>query len=123
MLGHGAGSIVNIASISATIANRGLQQAHYNATKAGVVQLSRSLALEWAQRGVRVNALSPGYVRTNIARGATFGRTLDQYLDDIPLGRMADVDDMVGPAVFLLSEAAAYCTGTELVVDGGATSW
>ena len=123
MLRHGRGSIVNLASISARIANRGLQQAHYNAAKAGVVALSRSLALEWAARGVRVNTLSPGYVRTTLARASRTTRTLADFLDDIPLQRMADTSEMVGPAVFLLSDAASYCTGSELVADAGATSW
>jgi NAD(P)-dependent dehydrogenase (short-subunit alcohol dehydrogenase family) len=123
MLRNGRGSIVNVGSISATIANRGLKQAHYNSTKAAVVQLSRSLALEWADRGVRVNVVSPGYVKTPLAREAQTSRTLAQYVDDIPLGRMAEPVEMVGPTVFLLSDAGSYCTGTELVVDGGATSW
>lgn len=123
MLANGGGSIVNIASISARVANRGLKQAHYNAAKAGVVQLSRSLALEWVDRGLRVNVISPGYVKTPIARGAQMSRTLDQVIDDIPMARMAEPAELVGPTVFLLSAAASYCTGSELVVDGGATSW
>lgn len=123
MLRGGGGSIVNIGSIAATIAPRGLLQVHYNATKAGVVQLSRSLALEWAGRGVRVNVVSPGYVWTPLSRSAPASRTLEEYLDDIPLRRMADPVELVGPAVFLLSDAGSYCTGSELVVDGGAISW
>jgi NAD(P)-dependent dehydrogenase (short-subunit alcohol dehydrogenase family) len=123
MLRNGAGSIVNIASISATIANRGLKQVHYNATKAAIVHLSRSLAVEWADRGIRVNALSPGYVRTGLSRHARPTRSLEQYVDDIPMKRIADPDEMVGPTVFLLSSAASYCTGSELVADGGAIAW
>jgi NAD(P)-dependent dehydrogenase (short-subunit alcohol dehydrogenase family) len=123
MLRNGGGSIVNLGSISAHIANRGLKQAHYNAVKAAVVALSRSLALEWADRGVRVNTLSPGYVKTPLARGAETDRTLEDFVDDVPLRRMADPAEMVGPAVLLLSDAGSYCTGSELVVDGGATGW
>jgi NAD(P)-dependent dehydrogenase (short-subunit alcohol dehydrogenase family) len=123
MLRNGAGSIVNLGSISAQIANRGLKQAHYNAVKAAVVALSRSLALEWADRGVRVNTLSPGYVKTPLARGAETDRTPQDFVDDIPLRRIADPSEMVGPAVLLLSDAGSYCTGSELIVDGGATCW
>ena len=72
---------------------------------------------------MRVNALSPGYVKTAMSRNSSSARTLRQYLDDIPLGRFAEPVEMVGPTVFLLSSAGSYCTGTELVVDGGAVSW
>ena len=123
MLGHGGGSIVNLGSVSGTIANRGLAQVHYNATKAAVAQMSRSLALEWAQREVRVNTVSPGYVRTPMSRAARTSRTYEEYLDDIPMRRMADPAEIVGPTVFLLSDAASYCTGAELLVDGGLVSW
>ncbi len=123
MIRNGGGSIVNIGSISATIANRGLQQVHYNATKAAVVHLSRSLAIEWSDRGIRVNTLSPGYVRTSMSRSVTTTRNPADFLDDIPLRRMAEPVEMVGPAVFLLSDAASYCTGSELIVDGGTTAW
>jgi NAD(P)-dependent dehydrogenase (short-subunit alcohol dehydrogenase family) len=123
MLAHGGGSIVNIGSISATIANRGLAQAHYNAAKAGVVHLSTSLALEWADRGVRVNSLSPGYTKTPMATDPAVWEHVKAYAKDIPLGRWAEADEMVGPAVFLLSDASSYCTGSNLVVDGGAVYW
>lgn len=123
LLRNDGGSIVNISSISATIANRGINQVHYNATKAGVVQLSRSLAIEWVDRGIRVNALSPGYVRTGMARGVVSSRTAEQFMDDIPMRRLADPTELVGPAVFLLSDASSYVTGTELLVDGGTTAW
>ena len=123
LLRNGGGSIVNIGSISATIANRGIDQAHYNATKAGVVHLSRSLALEWVGRGVRVNTVSPGYVRTGMARGVKTTRAPQDFIDDIPMRRLAEPDEIVGPVVFLLSDAASYVTGTELLVDGGVTAW
>jgi NAD(P)-dependent dehydrogenase (short-subunit alcohol dehydrogenase family) len=123
MLRSGGGSIVNIGSISGTIVNRGINQVHYNSAKAGVLQLSRSLAVEWAQRGVRVNVLSPGYVRTGMARGVQTTRSFADFLDDIPMHRLAEPDEIAGPAVFLLSDAASYCTGAELLVDGGVTRW
>ena len=123
MLRAGGGSIVNIGSISGTIVNRGINQVHYNTAKAGVLQLSRSLAVEWAQRGIRVNVLSPGYVRTGMARGVQTTRSFSDFLDDIPMHRLAEPAEIVGPAVFLLSDAASYCTGAELLVDGGVTRW
>lgn len=123
MIRNGGGNIVNIGSISATIANRGLQQVHYNSAKAGVLHLSRSLALEWADRGVRVNVLSPGYTATPMAKKPEVWEHVKQYINDIPLGRMAETDELVGPAVFLLSAASSYCTGIEVLADGGACAW
>ena len=123
MLRNGGGAIVNIGSISATIANRGLQQIHYNSAKAGVMHLSRSLALEWAQRGIRVNVVSPGYTATPMAKNPEVWEHVKHYINDIPLGRMAETDELVGPSVFLLSDASSYCTGIEVLVDGGACAW
>jgi NAD(P)-dependent dehydrogenase (short-subunit alcohol dehydrogenase family) len=123
MLANGGGAIVNIGSISATIANRGLMQIHYNSAKAGVMHLSRSLAVEWASRGVRVNVLSPGYTATPMAKNPEVWEHVKHYIDDIPMGRMAETDELVGPAVFLLSNASSYCTGMEVLVDGGACVW
>lgn len=123
MLAHNGGSIINVASMSGTIVNRGLLQAHYNASKAGVIHLSRSLAMEWARRGIRVNALSPGYTLTPMNRRSEVADRLAGYAEDTPLGRIADVDDMVGPAVFLASDASRFCTGIDLVVDGGYVCW
>ncbi|WP_030251080.1 SDR family oxidoreductase [Streptomyces violens] len=123
MLAHGGGSIVNIASMSGTIANRGLTQAHYNSSKAGVVHLTKSLATEWARRGVRVNAISPGNTYTPMNTRPEIIERMEQYAGDTPLGRNAEVTDLVGPAVFLASDAAAYCTGVDLIVDGGYVCW
>jgi NAD(P)-dependent dehydrogenase (short-subunit alcohol dehydrogenase family) len=123
MLGRGRGSIVNVASMSGTIVNRGLQQAHYNASKAAVAHLTKSLAMEWAGRGVRVNAISPGYTATPMNSRPEVAEQVRQFVADTPLGRMASVDELVGPTVFLLSEAASFCTGVDLLVDGGFTCW
>lgn len=123
MLATGGGSIVNIGSISASIANRGLAQVHYNSAKAGVLHLTTSLALEWAGHGVRVNSVSPGYTATPMAKHPDVWEHVQAYARDIPLGRLAETDELVGPVVFLLSEAASYVTGTDLLVDGGATRW
>ena len=123
MLAHDGGSIVNVASMSGSIVNRGLLQAHYNSAKAAVIQLSRSLAVEWAGRGIRVNSISPGYTATPMNTRLEVADQVRQFEADTPLGRMATVEEMIGPAVFLLSDAASFCTGIDLIVDGGFTCW
>jgi NAD(P)-dependent dehydrogenase (short-subunit alcohol dehydrogenase family) len=123
MLEHGRGAIVNIASMSGSIVNRGLLQAHYNASKAAVAHLTKSLAMEWADRGIRVNAISPGYTATPMNLRPEVAEQVTLFERDTPLGRMATVDELVGPAIFLLSDAATFCTGVDLLVDGGFTCW
>lgn len=123
MLRNGGGAIVNIASMSATIANRGLYQAHYNAAKAGVVQMGRSLAWEWAEGGIRVNSISPGYTYTGMTKRPEQIDAMEGYAADTPMGRNAQPEDIAGPVVFLLSEAAGYVTGVDLLVDGGFVIW
>jgi NAD(P)-dependent dehydrogenase (short-subunit alcohol dehydrogenase family) len=123
MLSRKQGSIVNIASMSGIIVNRGLMQAHYNASKAAVIHLSKSLAMEWSDRGVRVNSISPGYTATPMNLRPEMAGQTKQFEADTPLGRMATVDELVGPAVFLSSQAASFCTGIDLVVDGGFVCW
>jgi NAD(P)-dependent dehydrogenase (short-subunit alcohol dehydrogenase family) len=123
MLPRKAGSIVNIASMSGIIVNRGLLQAHYNTSKAGVIHLSKSLAMEWSDRGIRVNSISPGYTATPMNVRPEVAEQVKQFEADTPLGRMATVDELVGPAVFLSSQAASFCTGIDLVVDGGFVCW
>ncbi|MEW6749740.1 MAG: SDR family oxidoreductase [Candidatus Latescibacterota bacterium] len=122
MLRQGAGSIINVASMSGRIANRPQQHAHYNASKAGVVQLTRSCAAEWAGRGVRVNSLSPGHTVTPMTQ-ATGPEMRAVWVQNTPMGRLGDPADLQGAAVFLASEASAYVTGHDLIVDGGYTLW
>jgi NAD(P)-dependent dehydrogenase (short-subunit alcohol dehydrogenase family) len=98
--------------------------AAYASAKGGVSQLARTLALEWAQHGVRVNALCPGYVRTPFL-GPTYAdpARLAKLSDRVPLRRLAEPEELAGPAVFLASDAASYVTGSSLFVDGGAVAW
>jgi NAD(P)-dependent dehydrogenase (short-subunit alcohol dehydrogenase family) len=123
MLPRKQGSIVNIASMSGTIVNRGLLQAHYNSSKSAVIHLSKSLAMEWSDRGLRVNSISPGYTLTPMNLRPEVAEARKQFELDTPLGRMATVDELVGPAVFLSSQAASFCTGIDLLVDGGFVCW
>jgi NAD(P)-dependent dehydrogenase (short-subunit alcohol dehydrogenase family) len=123
MLVHGRGSIINIASMSGVIVNRGLTQAHYNASKAGVIHLSKSLAMEWVGRGIRVNSISPGYTATPMNTRPEVAEQVKQFESETPMARMATVTEMVGPAIFLASDAASFCTGVDLLVDGGFVCW
>jgi NAD(P)-dependent dehydrogenase (short-subunit alcohol dehydrogenase family) len=123
LLRNGGGAVVNIASMSGVIVNRDLLQVHYNASKAAVIHLSKSLAMEWAGRGIRVNSISPGYTATPMNTRPEVAEQVKQFEADTPLGRMASPTELVGPAVFLLSEAASFCTGVDLIVDGGFVCW
>lgn len=122
MLEAGSGSIINIASIAGLVGYRG--NPAYLASKGGVVQLTRALAAEWATRGVRVNAIAPGVISTQMIAGA-LEREPDFY-DDFKrkhaMQRFGSVDELVGPALFLASDAASYVTGHILAVDGGYTA-
>ncbi len=123
MLRHGKGSIINIASMSGSIVNKGLDQVHYNASKAGVIHMSKSMAMEWVGRGIRVNSISPGYTATPMNTRPEMVHQTKEFEAQTPMGRMASVDEMVGPAIFLASDASSYCTGIDLLVDGGFCCW
>ncbi len=123
MLRHGKGSIINIASMSGVIVNRGLEQCHYNASKAGVIHMGKSMAMEWVAGGVRVNSISPGYTATPMNTRPEMVHQTKEFEEQTPMGRMASVHEMVGPAIFLASDASSYCTGVDLLVDGGFCCW
>ncbi len=121
MIAQKSGSIVNVASMSGSIANRPQCQIGYNTSKAGVMHLTRSLAVEWAQHNVRVNSISPGYTLSELTK--QFPQYFDGWMPYIPMGRMADPEELVGAVVYLASDAASYTTGHDLVIDGGYTCW
>jgi NAD(P)-dependent dehydrogenase (short-subunit alcohol dehydrogenase family) len=123
MLPRGNGSIINVASMSGSIVNRDLKQAHYNSSKAAVIHLSKSLAMEWVTRGVRVNAISPGYTLTPMNRRPAVADQVRIFERDTPMGRLAAPEEMAGPAIFLASRASSFVTGIDLIVDGGFVCW
>ena len=120
MVERRTGSIVNIGSISAEIVNRPQWQPAYNASKAAVHQLTKSLAAEWAPHGVRVNALAPGYVKTEMAP-VDDPRFRPRWIEDAPMQRAATPEEIAPSVVYLASDASSFMTGSVLVVDGGYT--
>ena len=122
MISAGGGVIVNIGSISAMIVNRPQWQPAYNASKAAVHQLTKSLAAEWAPHNVRVNALAPGYVKTEMAP-VDEPRFRRHWIEDAPMQRYALPEELGPSLVYLASDASGFMTGSVLVVDGGYTLW
>src|ERR671914_466476 len=124
MLERGSGAIVNVASMSGMISYHPQPQSAYNASKAGVITLTRSLAGEWASRGIRVNSVSPGYIRTPLTElGMSKSEWSEVWLSSTPLGRLAEPQEIAPAVLYLASDAASFATGTNLVIDGGYTSW
>ncbi len=117
----GRGTVVNISSMSASIVNLPQRQVAYNASKAAVDQLTRSLAVEWISRGIRVNAIAPGYMRSDMTRQfLADNEELGRYWSSLtPAGRMGEPDDLDGLVVFLCSDASRYVVGESVVIDGG----
>jgi NAD(P)-dependent dehydrogenase (short-subunit alcohol dehydrogenase family) len=118
------GTIVNVASIAALVGGHPdyMQTVGYNSSKGAVISMTRDLATSWAAHGITVNAIAPGWFPTRMS-GGLIERFEERMLEDIPLGRFGNPEDLKGVVVFLASPAAAYITGQTIVVDGGATAW
>jgi len=124
MLAAGRGSIINIGSMSGFIVNKPQQQAYYNASKAGVHHLTKSLAAEWGARGVRVNAVAPTYINTPLtAHAKTNEAMMGAWIDSTPMARMGEPDEIAAVVLFLASDASSLLTGSIVLADGGYTCW
>lgn len=122
MLKQGFGSIINTASMSAHIVNVPQPQCAYNASKAGVRQLTKSLAVEWATRNVRVNSISPGYIGTELVLASeTLRPLIAQWNEIAPLHRLGKPEELQAICVYLASDASAFTTGSDFVIDGAFT--
>jgi len=120
MIPQRSGSIINLASISGHAVNVPQKQAVYNSSKAGVAMLTKSMALEWADYGIRVNALSPGYMKTEMTL-SSMSHLFPEWEAITPLGRLGKPEELRGALLFLASDASSYMIGHDLIIDGGYT--
>lgn len=122
MLENGGGSIINTGSMSGHIVNIPQPQASYNASKAAVIHLSKSLAVEWAEKNVRVNTISPGYMETALLEDDELEPLIEQWKDLTPMKRLGNPEELQGIAVYLASDASSFTTGADFLIDGGYTA-
>jgi gluconate 5-dehydrogenase len=125
MLARGQGRVINIASISGLVANRGIAGRHYETAKAAVIHFTRATAADWAPRGVTVNAICPGLFMTepNQAWAKKHPEVIETFVKAVPMGRTGEPEEIGPLAVFLASPASSYVTGAAFVIDGGYTLW
>ncbi|MBV9518144.1 MAG: SDR family oxidoreductase [Hyphomicrobiales bacterium] len=124
MLEAKSGAIVNVGSMSGFIVNKPQEQCYYNASKAAVHHLTKSLAAEWGSRGVRVNAVAPTYIATPLnAFVKSNPRMYEAWIGGTPMGRLGEVEEIASVVLFLASDAASLMTGSVVIVDGGYTCW
>jgi NAD(P)-dependent dehydrogenase (short-subunit alcohol dehydrogenase family) len=125
MLARGEGRIINIASISGMIANRGIRGRHYETAKAAVIHFTRATAADWAPRGVTVNAICPGLFMTepNRAWAKKNPQVIETFVRAVPMGRAGEPHEIGPLALYLASPASSYVTGAAFVIDGGYTLW
>jgi len=120
MMPRKSGSIINIGSISARTVNVPQKQAVYNTSKAGVIMLTQAMAVEWAPYGIRVNSISPGYMKTEMTL-SSMSKLFPVWESLTPLGRLGEPEELRGALIYLASNASSYMIGHDLVVDGGYT--
>lgn len=124
MLNRGSGAIVNVGSMSGVIANKPQPQSFYNASKAAVHHLTKSLAAEWGERGVRVNAVAPTYIETDLTRAGMQDESMyPVWLDSTPMRRVGQPDEIGSVVLFLASDASSLMTGSIVLADAGYTCW
>lgn len=118
------GTIVNVSSVAGLVGGdpRYMQTVGYNASKGAIISMTRDLATSWASHGIRVNAIAPGWFPTRMSRGL-IERHEQEMLEDIPMRRFGEPQDIKGAILFLASPASSYMTGQTVVVDGGLTAW